>query len=285
MNYKYKYNKYFFKYENINKMHGGGEQKYKFKIGDELPLGINFEGGKIIKFIREKFGNKMAGYSNFQISMDAPFHGMEANDNFRSKGPSEKYIKDYNYMDNESSITNALMEVINFACTNNVNTIVIQIARGRSGIVFFNNDIVTKLKMLGSLEFIKIIENKYFLYDFSVCNIKKKIILTFGYRSSDYFNMDKKDELNEKFVFVNIGMYARLDNIKIPSGKLCIPVETYSMTIDNNTKVIKDKLEFTDDILLKSNYKFDRIKLIGIDDTMPFVTTTDYKLTDFFNSV
>jgi hypothetical protein len=284
MVHKYKYKKYFSKYENMKKMHGG-EQKYKFKMGDGLPLGINFEGGKIIKFIKEKYGDKIAGYSNFQISMDAPFHGMEANDNFRSKGPSEKYIKDYNYMDNESSITNALMEVINFACTNNANTIVIQIARGRSGIVFFNNDIVTKLKMLGTLEFIKIIENKYFIYNFNVCNIKKKIILTFGYRSTDYFNMDNQDELNGKFVFINIGMYARLDNIKIPSGKLCIPIETYSMVIENNIKVVKDKLEFADDILLKSNYKFDKIKLIGIDDTMLFVTTTDYKLTDFFDSI
>ena len=237
-------------------------------------IGVNFESGKIINFIKKTYKKNLAGYSNFQIAMDAPFHGMVADESLRAKGPSERSIKDFNFMNFESSLFNALLEVINYICEKNIDTLVIQIARGRSGVVFFKDDIIPKLNNFGNLEFIKMEKDKYIHYNFNTCNKKKKIILTFGYRSKDYFNLPMK----KKFVFINIGMYARLQFNKIPAGLLCIPTETYSM---NNDKSISDKLLFNDDLLLKSKFNFSKIKLIGIDDNMAFVTPENYKLNDF----
>ena len=68
---------------------------------------------------------------------------------------------------------------------------------------------------------------------------------------------------------------------KITAGLLCVPTETYSMNPD---KSITDKMTFDDDILLKSAFKFSTIKLIGIEDNMPFVTTEKYKLSDFLKN-
>ena len=237
-------------------------------------IGVNFESGKIINHIKRKYKN-LSGYSNFQIAMDAPFHGMVADESLRAKGPSERSIKDFNYMNFESSLFNALLEIINFICDKNVDTLVIQIARGRSGVVFFKDDIIPKLNNFGVLEFIKMEKDKYIHYNFKTCNKKKKIILTFGYRSKDYFDLPMK----KKFVFINIGMYARLQfDKKITAGLLCIPTETYSMNPDKN---ITDKMIFNDDLLLKSKFTFPQIKLIGIDDNMAFVTPDNYKLNDF----
>jgi hypothetical protein len=278
-----KYIKYQQKINILTKMKGGNPPETpKFAKGQKIPLGINYEGGKIIKHIKNRYSNILSGYSNFQIAMDAPFDDMEAPEELRAKGPAEKIIPDYNYMNNKSTIFNALIEVVNFCCASRTNTIVFQIARGRSGFVFFNDDIIPNLKLLGNIEFLGMKDNKYTIYKFNVCGVEKRIILTFGYRSTDYFNMPS-EEIEGSFVFVNIGMYARLDfNPKITSGMLCVPVETYSMVIEDDNKVIKDKLEFSDDILLRSAYKFEKIRLIGIADDMPFVTTKDYKLGDFF---
>ncbi len=241
-------------------------------------VGVNFESGKIINFIKNKYKSKLAGFSNFQIAMDAPFHKMEANEKFRQKGPSERSIPDYNFMNFESSLFNALLEVVNFLCVEKVDTLVLQIARGRSGVVFFKDDILSKLNAFGKVEFDKMEKDKYIHYTFEVCGKKKKIILTFGYRSKDYFSLDMK----KKFVFVNIGMYGRLQyDRKITAGLLCVPTETYSMNPD---KSITDKMIFNDDILLKSAFKFSTIKLIGIEDNMPFVTTEKYKLSDFLKN-
>jgi hypothetical protein len=238
-------------------------------------IGANYEGGKIIKHIKDKYKKKLVGYSNFQISMDAPFHNMIADEKLRSKGPSERSIPDFNFMNFESSVFNGLLEIINYACEKNADTIILQIARGRSGVVFFKDDILPKLNAFGRVEFQKMENDKYLHYNFYVCGKKKKIILTFGYRAKDYFNLPMK----KKFVFVNIGMFARLQfNKKITSGLLCVPFETYKMSAD---KSIFDKLEFDDDILFKSAYKFNKIKLIGIDDDMEFITPEFYKLKDF----
>ena len=85
--------------------------------------------------------------------------------------------------------------------------------------------------------------------------------------------------MKKKFVFVNIGMFARLQfNKNITSGLLCVPNETYRM---NKDKDVIDKIEFNDDILFNSAFKFNKIKLIGIDDDMEFITPEFYKLKDF----
>ena len=43
-----------------------------------LPVGINFEAGKIITHIKDC--PNCVGYANLQIAMDAPYHGRVADE-------------------------------------------------------------------------------------------------------------------------------------------------------------------------------------------------------------
>ncbi len=60
--------------------------------------GINFEGGKIIKYILQS--KKCIAYANIQIAMDAPYNGRVADEKLRNLGRSElQFDKKYRYSD------------------------------------------------------------------------------------------------------------------------------------------------------------------------------------------
>ncbi len=60
--------------------------------------GINFEGGKIIKYILES--KNCIAYANIQIAMDAPYDGCVADEKLRNLGRSElQFDKKYDYSD------------------------------------------------------------------------------------------------------------------------------------------------------------------------------------------
>lgn len=244
-----------------------------------LQTGVNYEGGKIIKHVIDKYQDKLAGYAHFQIAMDAPFDNLEADDKFRSKGQSEKMMPDYDEIVSKMTIFNAISEVVKFACTKNIHAIVFQIARGRSGKSFFNNDILPVLQMLGDIEFEHISDERYHMFKFIACNVEKTVIVNYGYKSSDYFNMER----DYPFIYVNIGMFARLELCPhITAGMLCVPVETYSIIMENGRQVRGEGEIFVEDILLSSKYNFEKIRLLGLHDDMPFVTTEHYRREDFF---
>ena len=62
---------------------------------NKFVIGINFEGGKIIKHIKQY--KQCIGYVNCQIAMDAPYHvpSRIANNCVRSNGRSESQFKYY----------------------------------------------------------------------------------------------------------------------------------------------------------------------------------------------
>ncbi len=197
--YYQKYLKYKSKYTNL-------KNKKDKKIGgsdSDLPIGINFESGKIITW-ETKCKNCIA-YANCQIGMDAPYHGRVADESHRTKGRSELnfpgYREDLLIEDLRTIFTHIKNEFAGIK-------IIIQIARGRSGIQMF--DEVFK-PLLAELD---ISESDY--------------VIKYGYRTSNYFECR---DLDEDFVFVNIGMFAVLTQIeKVYVGQLCNPVITYNIT-------------------------------------------------------
>ena len=137
-----------------------------------------------------------------------------------------------------------------------INFIVIQIARGRSAEAF-------EQKLAPLLSAAKDIVVKY----------------VHGYRTTSYFTAN--DHGGARFIFVNIGMFARLSpNVK--PGEVFIP----SMSIDVawNDEDVRDHLN-----VLKTrkhagsmgSLPFPRMVLIGIEDDMNFVTPEHYSEEDF----
>ncbi len=47
-----------------------------------IPVGINYEGGKIISHVL-KYPQQCIAYANCQIAMDAPYHGRVADESHR----------------------------------------------------------------------------------------------------------------------------------------------------------------------------------------------------------
>ena len=123
--------------------------------------GINFEGNKITYHAIAE-GAEFA--MNLQIAMDAPFDGDVANHNFRKKGPSESRFSGYKEDDMQKKLKYALDYVTEKCLANHINTVVLQIARGRSGSQFFNQNV------------------KQFLSD------KIQYLIFYGYRSDKYLS-------------------------------------------------------------------------------------------------
>jgi hypothetical protein len=96
-----------------------------------------------------------------------------------------------------------------------------------------------------------------------------------GYRSTDYYTPSEPE-----FVFVNIGMFAVLTNVgNTKVGQICNPTETIIATeLTPDKKILSDYsvTSFDDKKNILSNMTFQKIKLIGIADTMPFVTPDVY---------
>jgi hypothetical protein len=246
-----KYKKYKSKYLKLKSAHsfkaktGGG----KFKC-----IGINYEAGKIINHIL-KYKN-CVGYANIQVAMDAPYAGRVADETVREKGRSESQYKKYGY--DENQLISEVFLIFNYIKEHYPDVkIIIQIARGKAAQSTFDeiiNPVLSKLEIK--------------LFD-----------IKFGYRSTDYYVPTTDD----KFVFVNYGMFAVLSNIKdIRAGQICNPCDTYTIVSYNeDTGFVTDKS--------KQNYELDKmnilsrlgwnydINLYGIADDMPFIVPDVYK--------
>jgi hypothetical protein len=247
-NYYAKYIKYKEKYIKLKKQIGG-------IIDNTLPVGINFESGKIITW--ETKCDNCIGWANCQIGMDAPYHGRVADATHRNNGRSEKFFSGYR----EDLLLENLRMIFQYIKDNYSDTlVVIQIARGKSAYETVCDIIRPLLENIGI--------------------DKKNYIIKYGYRKEDYFVCD---DLEVPFVFVNIGMFAVLSNVEeVYVGQLCNPVITWNITNYNGeTKefAIEDTLyDFSTDIknILNHFESIKKIKLFGIADKMKFVTPDIY---------
>ncbi len=248
MDYYKKYLKYKKKYLGFKKQLGGVNK-------DDLPIGINYESGKIITW-ESKCKNCVA-YANCQIGMDAPYHGRVADETHRTKGRSELNFPGYR----EDLLINDLEYIFGYIKRHYSDIkIIIQIARGRSGNQMFEEVIEPVLSRQS------IYPNNY--------------IVQYGYRTANYFECR---DLEENFVFVNIGMFAVLtEPEKVYVGQLCNPVITYNITnYDKDLKkfaVEETVYDFTSDSknILNNFNQIQKIKLFGIGDCMKFVTPEIY---------
>lgn len=247
-----KYLKYKTKYINLKTSHVGGKKEKK-----TIPIGINFESGKIITW--ELKCDNCVAYANCQIGMDAPYHGRVADDTHRTKGRSEINFPGYR----EDLLTENLETVFQLIKNEYPETkIVIQIARGRAGIQMFDEVLKPLLHKL---------------------NISKtSYIVQYGYRTINYFECR---DLKENFVFVNIGMFAVLTDIdKVYVGQLCNPIITWNITnYDSNKKefeIESTNYFFSKDPknILNKIPSIQKIKLFGIGDCMKFVTPDVYDI-------
>ncbi len=213
---------------------------------NDICLGVNYEGGKIIEYAKSY--DSCVCSINLQIAMDAPFFGDVAHESVRSKGPSETQFKGYNekYMLNQIKI--GLDEITQCCKDKNANILVIQIARGRSAKQF-----VTKIKPL-------------------IGNISTEIIC--GYHSIEYFK--RKDK--KLFGFINIGMFARL-NKDIRPGEVFIPIHSW----DVEQKSTNNKLFVSKHRNHNVITKLPPMYILGVLESMPFVTPNDYNLSELLS--
>ncbi len=222
-----------------------------------MPVGINYEGGKIISHIL-KYPQCIA-YANCQIAMDAPYHGRVADESHRQQGRSEINFPGYD----ERKLIQSLTIILSYIYEHHHNIVlIIQIARGRSGKQMFDEVLKPLLDV----------------YDSSSAPLRYEI--SYGYRSSDYFRCKS----NESFVFLNIGMFAVLTNpLQLDVGQLCNPVATWSITSYDagSTSFVVDPDSFSTfhndpkNILNQFN-EIQKIKLYGIEDSMAFITPDVY---------
>jgi hypothetical protein len=245
--YSLKYLKYKLKYFNLkNRKQNGG--------GDKI-IGINYEGGKIISHILQ-YKNCIA-YANIQIAMDAPYHGREAGEDKRSVGRSETFFPGYK----EEYLISQLDIIFKYIKDNYKDTkIVIQIARGRSAIPMYEEILKP---IIAKCEFI----NKQCKLDIHVAR---------GYKTEDYY----KPENSEVFVFVNIGMFAVLQEVeKVRVAEICNPNQTIDVLSKTDEKLNTNGLitYFNDDKnILNKILNIKKITLAGIADDMPFITKDVY---------
>jgi hypothetical protein len=216
----------------------------------EMPVGINYEGGKIITHVLSS--PNCVAYANCQIAMDAPYHGRVADESHRSQGRSELNFSGYR----EDLLKENLNKIFRYITdTYPSKKLVIQIARGRSSIQTFEEVLKPVLYA-----------NGFDQLSYSVYN---------GYRTKDYFS-----DFSEEFVFVNYGMFAVLSNPdSIYVGELCNPTITYNIDSyqDNKFDVAKEKYYFDNDKNILNNFNsIKQIKLFGIADNMAFITPKDY---------
>jgi hypothetical protein len=220
--------------------------------------GINFEGGKIIKYILES--NNCIAYANIQIAMDAPYDGRVADEKLRNLGRSElQFDKKYGYSDLYVQCQlYSILECVNEKYPDK--KVIIQIARGRSGISMFDEVLKPIMNILG------FIDKKGKL-------ISKKCIINYGYRTKDYF---KYSSQKNDFVFINIGMFAVLTNSQnIRVGQICNPIKTFDVL--NTDMEISGKHVFNNKKnILNSFNNISKIILYGIADDMPFITPQEY---------
>lgn len=250
--YRDKYFKYKTKYL-LAKNGGGNPKAHITGISIDIPIGINFESGKIITW--ETKCKNCEAWANCQIGMDAPYYGRVADETVRSKGRSELSFKGYR----EDALIKKLTQIFDHIKNKYPDLLlVIQIARGRAGKQMFDEVIEPILK--------KIKIDKY--------------KTQYGYRTANYFECR---DLEEDFVFVNIGMFAVLtqpENVYV--GELCNPVRTWNILsynkVDKEFEIEKQMYSFENDEsnILNSFDDIQKIRLFGIGDCMEFITPDKY---------
>lgn len=216
-------------------------------------IGANYEGGKIIRYALES--NQCISYANIQIAMDSPFHGEVASEEVRAKYRSEKQFENYS----DEKLKKQLLVIFSYIIKKYPNIeLIVQIARGRSANL-------TEIEILKPI----MIELNFTRYR-----------VFYGYRRQNYFPYPENN-----FVFINVGMFARLTHIDIiKAGDVCNPIETYDIyeTSPSNKKLIKKNYHEFNDINNILNYlNVTKITLYGIDDNMPFITPDNYSKTLF----
>lgn len=207
---------------------------------------LNYEGGKIVRHAKES--PYFIGYSNIQISMDAPFLGRVANEIDRRNATGSRVETAYKgYSDkNLKRSLGRIFGPIAIKSAENEARVVIQIARGTSALNMQQEVILPVLKQQ---------------------NVTNREI-HYGYRSADYFTPPRLP-----FLLVNIGMIANLTEA-LPVGSVCIPAKTYDVVGTQDGLDIVASQNHDDD--LSSNLGFTATNLFGIQDSMPFVTPSNY---------
>lgn len=248
------------------KLRGGGGEEKTYNIG------INYEGGKIIRHILENYKGQCIGYANVQIVMDAPYAPTPrvAPDNIRGVNRSEVQF-DPECDSRTIHGLNLLFDKIDQIQTQPDFEIIIQVARGKSA-QWMINDVLNKFML-----------TKKYRYRFVT-----------GYRRKDYF----KGEISGNFIFINIGMFAVLDedkyhcvdknnNEELKVGQICNPIYTYDINryINGIFYIGSRKPDnFKDESnLLNGINEIKPLTLFGIDDGMPFILPTIYMPHDINN--
>lgn len=213
--------------------------------------GVNYEGGKILAHARKQKG--CVGFTNLQIAMDCPFGEDIADENVRSRGRSETQFKGY---DEAQLIEQLSLAFKNIASKFKRTQIVCQIARGRSA-SSFKDEVIEVARLKANLS---------------------EFIYFYGYRTTDYFTAPQ----NVDFFFVNIGMYGRLSENTV--GALCVPIKTNNIWFKDEKLVCDETHLESDDYFYQSQF-LAPIHLLGIEDSMPFVTPQHYQKEDFLELI
>jgi hypothetical protein len=219
--------------------------------------GINFEGGKIIKHVLQS--KYCRAYANIQIAMDAPYHGRVADEKLRNKGRSElQFPPKYGYSD--ILVQCKIYKIIQHVQEKYPDTkIVMQIARGRSGLSMYDEVLRPILFPLGLISSDGVPKDS-------------KLKVVYGYKSADYYQCSRA---KSNFVFINIGMFAVLSNVNnVRVGSICNPTITYNVS-DIDMRVT-GKHTFNNKNILNTFPDIPKIILCGIADDMPFITPDVY---------
>jgi len=239
-----------------------------------LPVGINYEGGKIVQYAEQC--PQCLGYVNAQIAMDAPFHEQVADETVRITGRSEKSMDGYDETKMLSEINSVIKTVrtflVNCTAQHEVEPLtLIQIARGRSAA-----DTISLISPL------------------LVANLITRYSIASGYKSFSYFQYP-----TEPFVLLNIGMFGRLTHVDaIAPGTVFNPTHTFevvrrqpSCANDSDPSTLTLALQSTaprthiNSKNLVCTSTFPSLVLLGIDDAMPFVTPAVYDKEEVYRLV
>ena len=215
-----------------------------------MPLGINWEGTKITEWALEQ-GAEFA--LNIQISMDAPFANPpeEANEIFRSIGPSEVRMKDFNPVRYVLGLKRAFKAAALSCQMYNIPFLVIQIARGRA------------MKWMQQW-----IDD---LFQFELNEDFRGIGYEFvrGYNESTWVIPQKAMDA-QRFGFMNIGMFARIS--EMPPGVVMECRSCIAAKINPQTKqLVVDRRVLPKLGQLHPQTGLDRVLLIALADGLPFV--------------
>ncbi len=214
-------------------------------VRSRMPIGVNYEGGKIIKHVMRYEG--CLAYANCQFVMEAPYNILPriAVEPIHAGGRSELQLDGYNegkIMDQLGRVFKHIRDVFQ-----NVK-VVIQVTRSKAAAnQTFKALILPVLKAEG-------IDNYQ---------------LVTGYKEKDYF----KPSGRERFVFVNFGLFSDItETSSLKVGDLCNPITTYNIVGYNH----EIGFTYTDRLLLNDNKNIllrmpfaKKITLFGLDDSMP----------------